>query len=400
MATALSLSLAAPAWAQERPVDDPEGLVENSEPLGLRAGTVIVYPRISADIRYDSNVYNQPDAIGDGVLVARPGVRVQTDLSRHAVRLDLTSEIRRYFDLKSENSEQWAARAEGRLDLAQAVTITPAVLIARRIERRGTFGDVTPINLEPASYLEKTGSVRIERSRGVLDLMAEAGRRKLDYHDVEENGLVLDQSFRDVRTDWVRARIGVRRSERLSLFVQGRVNWQRYETRPDANSKGFSVLGGVRYDITGQLRAEAGVGYLQQDFADPLEPRFKGLDYTISATWTPQQRVRVELRGSRDIERSPLPGVTAVIESRFEAAVTYAVNRKILAGLEGGFVRNQYRGTTRRDDRFYVDATARYQLTPRLAAVAGAGWRTQNGNGPGGRDYNGFNLRVGISFTP
>lgn len=394
-------ALANPAVAQDRPVEMPETLVEAGEPLGLRSGGMLIYPRLAVDLRHDTNLFRREEAQAETYAVIRPGVRVQSDWSRHAIRFDLGSELRRHFEYKSEDSEQWAARGLVRLDWADRTTVTGTAMLARRIERRGTFGDQGQIEVGPIPYTEKQAAVQMARTGGKLELTGEIGVRKLDYRkDASAPDAPWSNNQRDVRQEWFRIRVGARNSERLALFAQARVNRTEYEIERTRDSKGFSLLAGARYDVTGRIVAEAAVGYVQQDFDDPLIRDFKGVDFSLAATWTPTARTRAELRAARSVERSPLPGVAAVIQTSVEGAASYALTRRVLAGIEAGVVRESYRGIGRRDTRAYAEATARYNFTRSLSAFAGAGYTRQDGRGPGARKYDGATFRIGVSFAP
>lgn len=400
LALSAPLAFAGPALAQERPVEMPETLVETGEPLGLRSGGMMIYPRIAADLRHDTNLFRREDAQAETYAVIRPGVRVQSNWSRHAVRFDLGAELRRHFEFKSEDSEQLAARGLVRIDWADRTTITGTATLARRTERRGTFGDQNPPDAGPAGYTEKQGAVQIARTGGQLELTGELGIRKLDYSKDTVPDAPLGNNLRDVRQEWFRVRVGARSSERLALFTQARINRTGYEIERTRNSKGFSLLAGVRYDLTGRLVAEAAAGYAQQDFTDPAIRDFKGVDFALAASWTPTARLRAELRGARSIERSPLIGVAAVIQTSVEGAASYALTSRVLAGVEAGLVRESYRGIGRRDTRAYAEATARYNFNRSLSAFAGAGYSRQDGRGPGARQYDGATFRIGLSFAP
>lgn len=390
--------VATAAHAQDRPVEMPETVVESLRPEGLRFGSFIAYPRLNATLRYDTNIYNQPVADADTVAVVRPAVRIVSDLPRHSVQLDIAGEARRYFDNSAENNEQWAIRAGGVLDLANRFTVSPALGVARRIERRGTFGDQFRTD-EPVSFLESDIGVRVARMGGVIEWQATIGSRRLMYDDATLAGVAFDQSFRDVRRDAASFRIDYRRFARLGFFARIAGTRLRYDEGTQRNSKGYSLLGGVSYQATDLLQVEAALGYVRQDSSNPASPDLNALDYSINASWTPNPRLRVELRGERSIERGPLPSVSTVLQSTIGGNVTYAVGNRMLLGLEGGYVRDDYRGIDRRDSRYFAEATARYLITPQLAAVVGIGGRKQTAFGLGSREYEGATVRAGITFA-
>ncbi len=386
------------AWAQDYAVGVPEALIDSEKPKGLPLGSFTLLPRVNFDLRQDSNIYNQPNARDDTVAVLRPGVRLDSNFSRHALRIDAAAEGRRYFDTPEENSNQWAVQATGRLDFASRYVLTTDVGAARRIERRGTFGDQFFTD-RPVSYDEFSVGTRLSRMGGVIEWQAGVSTRKLSYNDARQGGLAVDQSFRDVRRDAVSFRIDYNRSSRLGLFARATGTRLDYDLGRDRNSKGFSILGGASYQVTDLVTVEAGVGYVKQNTRSPTRPDISAVDYHALVQWTPTTRTRFALRAERTVERSPLAVGAAVLQSTITGSAAIAVGSRTLIGLEAGFLRNSYDGFDRRESRLFAEATVRHQVARGLAAFVGVSGRTQRGSGINPREYDGAAVRLGVSFA-
>jgi len=390
------------ARAQEADVGSPESLVEQAEPLGLRAGAIEIFPRLTADVRYDSNIYNRPSPeLDDFAFVLRPSISVRPDLARHELRLDLAGEARRYFDTPAENSEQFLARLSARADLAERTTAQARVQVSRRIERRGTLGDEF-LTDRPVSYLETEAAVGLARTGGRLELSGELSAAETAYDDARLEGVSVVQSFRDTRRLRGTVRAGYRLGTRFSPFVQLSANDLQYDLEPEGprGSSGFAVLGGIRFDLGQLVEAEAAVGYMRQNFEDPLKADFGGIDFRLAARWTPIPRLQLAAEGRRSVERSPLPEAPAVVESSLRASALYAMGSRTLVGLELGSVSADYSGIDRSERRYFTEASLEYRINPRLAAFAGAGYRHQDGEGTAARSYGGSSFRLGVRWTP
>ncbi|WP_404477828.1 outer membrane beta-barrel protein [Novosphingobium sp. BL-52-GroH] len=386
------------AQAQDHPVEVPESVVETLHPEGIRLGAFTALPRISFDLRHDSNVYNQPRGDSDTIAVVRPSLRLASDFGRHALRIDGAAESRRYFDNTGENSNQWAFQANGRLDLADRFTFAADVGAARRIERRGTFGDQFFTD-RPVSYRELGAGAQLSRMGGIIEWQASISSRKLTYNDARSNGIVIDQSFRDVRRSSASLRIDYRRAARLSLFTRITGTRLDYDVGSNRDSRGFSILGGARYQVTDLVEVEGGVGYVEQDTRDPAMPDIKAVDYSLRASWTPDPRLKFELEGGRTVERSPLSLGSAILQSTIEGRASVGLGSKTLLALEAGLLRNKYEGADRRETRVYAEATVRRTVFSRLAAFIGVSARRQTGSGLGARSYDGVAVRMGIDFA-
>ena len=89
-----------------------------------------------------------------------------------------------------------------------------------------------------------------------------------------------------------------------------------------------------------------------------------------------------------------------MLETRLTAAGQYALGSKLLVGLQGGLVTDDFRGVDRRDRRLFAEGTAEYRLAPTVSAFAGVGYRKQHSSGVAGLNYGGATFRLGMKFTP
>lgn len=391
----------APAYAQEAPVEQPETLVEQARPIGIRAGRFLIYPRISAEARYDTNLYNlDSPRTADVAVVARPALAIDPDLARHALRLDIAGEVRRYLSTPAENSEQYFVQLSGRADLMERTAITAHGFVARRIERRGTLGDQF-LTDEPVSYMEREAGLGLARTGGKLELHVDAAINRKTYSAATSGGVPIDQSFRNGTQKQARVRLDYRFSPALTLFGEGGASFIGYDHEPNGprGSSSYSFLAGTRIEFSQLANVEVAVGYLKQDFANPALPGYDGLTYSVTANWTPTPRLRIAASGTRTVERSPLPDANAVIETEFRLSATQAMGSRFLVGLESGFVADDYRGIDRSERRYFVEASLRYQINTKLSAFAAAGYRNQSGSGIGARSYDGATVRAGLRWA-
>ena len=84
----------------------------------------------------------------------------------------------------------------------------------------------------------------------------------------------MDEHFRNVQDTGETARADYALSPDTAIFLSGNLNQHAYSVQPpavatDFNSTGFTVLGGVNFQVTSLLTGEIGAGYLTQDYPVP-----------------------------------------------------------------------------------------------------------------------------------
>ncbi|SMQ60942.1 hypothetical protein SAMN06297468_0487 [Altererythrobacter xiamenensis] len=400
IAAFILLCLIAPrlAIAQPEEVVTPVEMFDADAGEGVRlSSSYIFYPRAVIDLTYDSNVYNvDAPETEDAYVSFQPGFALKSDFGRHAVGLEARGEIRRYFDISDENSEQYDIVATTLLELGEGIDVDTYVGFARGIERRGTLGDVFFTD-EPVAYHEKRAGLDITRDGGRLVLGAGAAILKRDYSDTLVGGVPTDLSIRDVKVANAKLRADLGLDRRTGLFAEVGVNQIDYElpTVTPRDSDGLSALVGVRHEVTSLLEVEAGVGYIHQNFDDPATPSANEFNYRLAASWTPRPQWRLTAAAARLVDASRSQESPAIITSDFRLGAQRALGDRILVGAEAAYTEENYRGSPRKDERFTVAASTTYRLAERIGITAKAGYRDQDG-GAFGRSYNGFTASIGV----
>jgi hypothetical protein len=389
------------AFAQDLPVETPQDLLQAIEPTGGHIGNIEVFPQISGQVGYDSNIYNRSlNVLDDGVAVLSPAISFRSDLSRHAVRLDINAELRRYLNITEEDSEQVSGTLAGRLDLSNNVTVAPTFILAQKIERRGSFGD-SFLTDSPVQYFQKFAGIEVARQGARLELRASASFDKKDYEDNTLQGVPIKLDNRDVGQFRMGASGYYSVSPRLRAVVTFAANKLDYDLEPvvPRGSRGWSLLGGVQVQITNVITGEVQIGYQHQSYDDPNLPDYSGLDYYFEGRWTPTPRLQMTALGSRTVERSPNIANDTVIHSRAGVATQYALGNKLMAGLDLSYVHDNYNTTDRKDHHYGVDASLEYIINPHFSSFVKGGYRRQTSKGLGAREYDGADINVGLKWV-
>jgi hypothetical protein len=367
-------------------------------PLGLTLGSYRLFPTLSSTVSYDTNIYNRraPD-VSDGYARFAPSVDVRSLWSRHSLSVQVDGDVRRYFKNTSENSGQFGADVAGRYDIANDTLLFVTGNIARRIEPRGTSGDVLLVGVGPNTYYQKAVGLTLRTTPGRLLFEVRGNAGRYDYLNNRNGSTVVDLSFRDYVSKSVGARAGYAVGPGTYLFIDGAKNWARYPNSVtiDRNSNGVTLNGGLRVDLNPLLGGELAVGYIKQNFSSPLFNDVSGLSYSGSVFWNPTQLLSLRLTANRSIQRAPVIASAGIDQSRFELSVDYAPLRRLLFTATGQYVRSAFRGVGVSDDQFVETMTGRYNLNRYIDLTGTVNFRQRSAN-VSTRDYTGSSFRAGI----
>lgn len=395
------LLLSRPALAQEvDKVVTPVELFKPERGEGIRiAPSLVAFPAIEVDATFDDNIYNTNAVKLDDLAASiRPRLAIRTDWSRHQVSLSGGADIRRYADIQDENSEQFEVQGKGTLELAARTEVIVDAGFRRGIEQRGTAGDQF-LTDKPVAFNRMFGGLLVRRWGGFLELLAEARIAETKYRDTRVGGQRVDLSDRDATVMRGRIRASAPSSHYSRVFLEASINKVNYDRAAlvQRDSDGYALIVGMLLRLTDLVDLEVGAGYIHQNFDNPAIKNVGALNFHLQVEWTPRPDWEIVAAGSRAVEPSPRLDVPAIVRSNFSLEARKAISNRALVSAEVGIVDEEYRGSGRKDQRFYASAGVHYRLTDKLGLVAKASWRKQDGNALG-RDYGGVTATLGARY--
>jgi hypothetical protein len=413
------------AWAQQSSVDSaspsPNVTVQQRErpdydPLGIRARSFLIFPRLSVDAEFNDNVFaTDDDSDSDVGAILSPNIEAQSDWSRHALNFSAGATSGTFYEYQKNNYLDFFGQATGRLDVTRD-NVLSGLLRAERLHQ-GREDPDQDNDLDDADqgssgrgdlseYYRMLADTSYRHNFNRLFTVLGAGAQRLTYDD---SGNV--QGSRRDRNEYTgRLRLGYELSPRIDLFGEGRYSYRDYDKEQifqgeevDKNSHGYQARLGTDIDLTGILFGELALTYSERRFVGNEYKDTSGFGGNGSLIWNVTPLTSIILDLSSEIKETTVQFEGDVADSDFENAVgldvTHELLRNLLLNANTRFERDDFEGTGRTDHTWSAGAGATYLVNRNLSLDADYRYTNRSSDSPNARyDRNlvlvGFTLRL------
>lgn len=356
------------------------------EAAGVRLGAFLAYPRITAEVERNDNIYAV--ATGeetDTIWRLKPELALRSDWSRHALGAFASANIIRYSDFDTENAEEYTFGANGRLDIVRGASVTGLLQHQELVEPRSA--PTSPISsLAPIQYALTTGSLTGVKEFNRLRLTGKLESRLYDYDDgrialIGGGTAALDQDFRDRDEFYYGGKADYAVSPDTALYVALTGNTKRYDTLSTGglngasfsrDSDGYVLSVGADFELTQAIRGQIDAGYMRQSYDDwrnfgTLDSKeIDGFSTKTQVEWFPTELTTVTFNGARSIEESVVSGSQGFISSNASLGVDHELLRNVLLSAQASYGNDDYAGIDREDKRRGAKASVVYLLNRRV----------------------------------
>lgn len=366
--------------------------------LGIGAGAFRIYPNVQAQANYDSNVFNGDEGkASDAYARVSPRVVVRSKWSRHQLSLRGGAQIERYQDLKTESNDQFDFGADALLSFRNS-TLDLDTSFARRVEQRGTLGDIFTVGDRIRyNFASARGTFSVVFNR--LQLTTGANASDINYLPVRVGSTIISQDYRDRRELTGTLRADYQLGPAFRLFASGAYTNQNYDESIagfNQDAQGYQVIGGVAFGVTDLIGGDIGIGYLRQSYDDSRLDGAGGFAYNGRLVWNPTPLLTVTAIGARAIQQSPFANQSGILQDNLQLTVDYELLRNLILSADAAAVSNRYRSSDRRDRLYQTNLRARYLINRALEAGLTLNYRRQTTEGAGGRRYSGGSVAVSM----
>jgi hypothetical protein len=303
------------------------------DPIPIPVGGFNFLPSVSAIGGYQSNVYGSPNAQGDvyGQIIA--AAQLNSNWAVNSLDFSAFLSDRAYPVATAANTFTYGATATGRYDVTPTEALNAVVSSQRIAQSRTSIAD-TLSTLSPTIY--QLSSVELGSSSTFGRLHAYLTGR-LAYYDylnaTGDDGLKLDQQYRDYTDSEVLAGLGYDMGANRELFLTGDFDSRQYRQDASAslrNGSGFQFLTGIRSEITPLIRGQIGIGYIQEQFDNSQFPNRGGLAVDTSIDYLATELTTVRFTARRYIENVALATSPGSLTTRFDLGADHELLRNLI----------------------------------------------------------------------
>ena len=345
------------------------------EALGIRAGSFILYPSLTATTGYTTNASGSVGAAGSGFGLLEPELFIQSDWARHETTLSLRGSYEKFFDGASPDKPSAAAVATARIDFENEWTADLAAGATYSQQNISDASFPSGADTPPGVIgLSSTAALNGNFGRGTFTIAGSVDRSM--YENATSGGIPVDQGDRTNTVFGGRLRVGYEATASLTPFVEGEIARRAYDRAIDnggfqRSSTGLTARAGVAFDRGPLLTGEIAVGTTQEDFDDPLLASLSALSVDGSLVWSPTELTTVTFDGSTAINPSTNPASSGSVVYDATVDIAYAWRRNFTINWTGEINHEHFQGSEEVDTTYDVGMSATWKINRSLHLTAG-----------------------------
>ncbi len=409
------LCLATPALAQQ--YFDP-GLFQTAiqskpadfEAPGARLGSFVFLPGADLAWVHNDNVFYTPDAPqSDSVYHVRPYASLASDWNRHSVAVQAFGDIARYQSFSENDYEDWALRADGRLDVRERSWFSADISYYHLHEDRRSPDAGAPAT--PTEFDYGGWGLGYDHVFNRLKVGAYYNWNAFDYdNNVTADGEFIDNSTRDREQNRITLRGDYQIGPETAVFASYGYNTIDYdepldETGLSRNSDGQNLQLGMTWDMSDLLTGDVSVGYSRQSYDAAGFEDVSGWSLGAGLTWQPTALTTISLRAAGSPQETSQSGTSGYFSRLYSIRLQQELHPRLLFNARAAVTDNDYANPGLSDTELASTQVRRFDIgmsylfNRNLSLSGGYGYEKQSANQARFRyDVNRYFLVLGLEY--
>jgi hypothetical protein len=355
------------------------------DPLGIPLGGFLLFPSLRATTTFDDNIRRTEDnTLSDTIFTFSPIVALRSDWAVHALNFTASSSTSLYTKYTSENVTTYDFVGDGRIDVRNDLRLSAQAGYGQLYLVRSSV-ELPSDAVKPLPYTVMSADVSMDYQPSQLRVQVGIGYERYRYGSV---GLLSggEVSWDDQNRDIIspHARVSYQFQENYAAYVETIFSKHDYELPldrygVDRSSKGYSLRGGISTLLGALIQGEAFVGYLRQNYSEPLED-VTGFDFGAIVDWPVTPLTTLRLRASRVVTDTTFQGVSGLDDKSVAFSVDHELLRNLVLRGNVGYLHSTFQGVAREDELFDAGVGAEYFLNRYLSLAGGYAFQKRTSN--------------------
>lgn len=379
------------------------------EPAGIDLGGFRLHGQAGANGIVTSNVRRTSNGQGDIGINPNATVDLNSDWTRHQLGLNGWVDKKWYAGETTENSWQYRAAGNGRLDLDRHTQLGGDASFARLVSPRSATGE-DPTTLRPVVYHQTRGSAFLGWQLPRLTTKLSGEIERANFRDAlsPDRSTTLDQDYRDVTRYTGTLNVGYALTPDVAFFVQADREYRRYDIRRptdnntrliDRDADSTRVTGGLRGAFSPLLRGDISAGFQREDYKSADVADFTLFVMEANLEWLPSALTTVTLNLDRRVGNPAVVTSPAYVASRARLRADHELLRNLLLHADAQFEYADFRNVDRQDYRYGGGVGGDWSLGRSYRLTLDARLFKRNSVGPDrGADYTEGVVSLGWDF--
>ncbi|HEX5509751.1 MAG TPA: outer membrane beta-barrel protein [Pseudolabrys sp.] len=371
-------------------------------PLGVRAGSFLLYPAIELIGGRDSNPGRVENGRGAWLYTLAPELLARSDWSRHELKAELRGSYTGYSpdETPTLSRPYFNGKIDGRIDVRHDTNINLGTRVLVSTDNPGSPNLQAGLAKLPV-YTTFGGNAGLAHRFNRFELSANLDAERTEYqHSVLTDGTTASNKDRDYDQVGGTLRGSYELLPGVKPFVEAGADTRTHDLETDfsgfrRDSKGLVGKAGSSFELTRQLTGEIALGYLRRTYDDPRLPDLEGFIGQGSLTWAATALTSVKMTAASTAGESTIPGVSGILYRDLGLQVDHALRRWLIFTAKAGIGFDEYVGDIRRDKRFSLGAGLTYKFN-REVQVKGEVQENWLHSNVSGNDYNATIFLLGL----
>ncbi|MFE1602567.1 outer membrane beta-barrel protein [Methylobacterium sp. ID0610] len=385
---------------RRRPIDPNDPYA----PLGLKFGSLVLFPALQQSIGYDTNP--------DRALRGKASLALRTDgelgfLSEgpaHSLTGTLRGGYSDFPDNRTANRPDGDGAFQLRVDASRDTHLEVTGRYAVTTQRAGSPDLNAQLRERPiaAAY---GGTVGVVQDFNRLQVALRGVVARETYADAQlAAGGTLPQGDRNATTYGVRLRTGYEIRPGFTPFVDALVDTRIHDLAVDfsgyrRDSDGLTLRAGSTFEISRLLTGEVSGGYLWRRYDDSRLRDVTGPVFDGAIAWAATPLTTVRLIASTGVIETVVPNASGVLTQSVGAEIAHDLRRNLRVTLLGSIYTNDYQGVSIHETGYLAGLRVDYRINRWLGVRMSYAHENLNSTAAGS-SYASDTVLLGVRVNP